>query len=44
MYRELAAAGAVSATETDEMLRDVLGVDRAELVEGWRSYLRKALK
>jgi hypothetical protein len=44
LYRELAAAGAVSATETDEMLRDVLGVDRAELVEGWQSYLRKALQ
>ena len=44
MYRELAAAGAVSATETDKMLRDVLGVDRAELVRGWQSYLRKALK
>jgi hypothetical protein len=44
MYRELAAAGPVSATETDRMLRDVLGVDRAELVRGWRSYLEKALK
>ncbi|WP_424236565.1 hypothetical protein [Actinophytocola sp.] len=44
MYRELAAAGAVSATETDRMLRDVLGVTRAELVHGWRSYLRKALQ
>jgi hypothetical protein len=44
VYRELAAAGAVSATETDAMLREVLGVDRAELVEGWRSYLRETLK
>lgn len=44
MYRELAAAGATSATETDRMLRDVLGVDRAELVKGWRSYLEKTLK
>ncbi|MDQ3789753.1 MAG: hypothetical protein M3422_21235 [Actinomycetota bacterium] len=44
MYRELAAAGAVSATETDRMLRDVLGVDRAELVRGWQSYLRNTLK
>ena len=42
--RELAAAGPVSASETDRMLRDVLGVDRAELVRGWQSYLRKALK
>jgi hypothetical protein len=44
MYRELAAAGAVSASETDEMLRDVLGGDRAALVAGWQSYLRGALK
>ncbi|MFC4858443.1 hypothetical protein ACFPCV_33525 [Actinophytocola glycyrrhizae] len=44
VYRELAAAGAVSATETDRMLRDVLGVDRAALVRGWQSYLREALK
>lgn len=44
MYRKLAAAGAASATETDRMLRDVLGVDRAALVMGWRSYLEKTLK
>lgn len=44
VYRELAAAGAVSASETDRMLRDVLGVDRASLVAGWQSYLREALK
>lgn len=44
MYRELAAAGPVSASETDRMLRDVLGVDRAELVRGWQSYLRRMLR
>jgi hypothetical protein len=44
VYRELAAAGAVSASETDDMLRDVLGVDRDALVAGWQSYLREALK
>ena len=44
MYRELAARGPVSATETDRMLRDVLGVDRAALVQGWQSYLREALR
>jgi hypothetical protein len=44
VYRTLAGAGPVSATETDAMLRDVLGVDRAALVAGWQSYLREALK
>ena len=44
MYRKLAGAGPVSATETDAMLRDVLGVDRAALVAGWQSYLKETLK
>jgi hypothetical protein len=44
VYRELAGAGPVSATETDDMLREVLGVDRDGLVAGWQSYLREALK
>jgi hypothetical protein len=44
VYRTLAGAGPVSATETDDMLRDVLGVDRDGLVSGWQSYLREALK
>jgi hypothetical protein len=44
VYRRLAGAGPVSASETDTMLRAVLGVDRAELVAGWQSYLREALK
>jgi hypothetical protein len=44
MYRELAGAGPVSASETDRMLRDVLGVDRDGLVRGWQSYLRRTLK
>jgi hypothetical protein len=44
MYRTLAAAGAVSASETDHMLRDVLGGDREALVAGWQSYLRETLK
>jgi hypothetical protein len=39
MYRKLAAAGPVSATETDDLLRAVLGVDRAGLIAGWRQYL-----
>jgi hypothetical protein len=44
VYRKLAGAGPVSAMETDDMLRDVLGVDRGGLVAGWQSYLRGALK
>jgi hypothetical protein len=44
MYRMLAGAGPVSATETDAMLREVLGMDRAALVAGWQSYLRETLK
>ncbi|HEX6356299.1 hypothetical protein [Actinophytocola sp.] len=44
VYRELAGAGPVSASETDRMLREVIGVDRAALVAGWQSYLRETLK
>lgn len=44
VYRKLAGAGPVSASETDEMLDEVLGVDRGGLVAGWQSYLREALK
>lgn len=44
VYRRLAGAGPVSASETDEMLGEVLGVDRGGLVAGWQSYLRDALK
>jgi hypothetical protein len=44
VYRKLAGAGPVSAIETDDMLREVLGVDRGGLVAGWQSYLREALK
>jgi hypothetical protein len=43
MYRTLAAAGPVSASQTDAMLRGVLAVDRAALIEGWRQYLRDTL-
>lgn len=44
LYRTLAAVGSTSARKTDDLLRDVLGVNRAELVSGWRDYLRDALK
>lgn len=40
LYRSLAAAGPVSASQTDDLLRQVLGIDRAGLIEGWRQYLR----
>jgi hypothetical protein len=42
-YRKLAAAGPASAGETDDILRQVLGVDRAGLVAGWRTYLQDTL-
>ncbi|HEY7596019.1 MAG TPA: hypothetical protein VH969_22950 [Actinophytocola sp.] len=44
LYRKLAAVGPASARQTDDLLRDVLGMDRAELVGDWRDYLRVALK
>jgi hypothetical protein len=44
VYRKLAGIGPVSASETDRMLREVLGVDRAALVAGWQSYLKETLK
>ncbi len=44
LYRTLAAVGPASARETDDMLRDVLGMDRAKLVGDWQDYLRDALK
>jgi hypothetical protein len=43
LYRKLAAVGSASASRTDDLLREVLGVDRAELVRGWQDYLREAL-
>jgi hypothetical protein len=39
LYRKLAGAGPVSATETDDLIRAVLGLDRAGLVAAWRQYL-----
>jgi len=44
VYRRIAGAGPVSASETDAMLRELLGVDRNGLVADWQSYLRDALK
>ena len=44
LYRRLAAVGPASASRTDDLLREVLGVDRAKLVGGWQDYLRDALK
>jgi hypothetical protein len=42
VYRALAGAGPMSASETDGLLREVIGVDRAQLVGDWQDYLRKA--
>jgi hypothetical protein len=44
LYRKLAGAGPVSATMTDDLLRQALGLDRAGLVAGWRQYLVQALR
>ncbi|MGH3881573.1 MAG: basic secretory protein-like protein [Actinophytocola sp.] len=44
LYRKLAAVGPASARRTDDLLRDVLGMDRARLVSDWQDYLRDALK
>jgi hypothetical protein len=43
LYRTLAAVGPASARQTDDLLRDVLGMDRKRLVGDWQDYLRKAL-
>jgi hypothetical protein len=43
MYRTLAAAGPVSASQTDNLLRGVIGIDRAGLIDGWRQYLLNTL-
>lgn len=39
LYRKLAGAGPASASDTDEILRQVIGLDRAGLIAGWRQYL-----
>jgi hypothetical protein len=44
LYRTLAAAGAVSAGQTDDLLRQALGTDRAGLIAGWRQYLADTLR
>jgi hypothetical protein len=44
LYRSLATVGPASARQTDDLLRDTLGVNRAKLVGGWRNYLRTALQ
>jgi hypothetical protein len=44
LYRTLAGAGPVSASATDEMLRQVIGIDRAGLIAGWRQYLSETFR
>ena len=39
LYHAIAGAGRVSPGKTDELLRGVLGLDRAGLVAAWRQYL-----
>jgi hypothetical protein len=44
LYRALASAGSASASQTDQILRQVLNTDRAGLVEAWRQFLRDTMK
>ncbi|MBC6450810.1 hypothetical protein [Actinokineospora xionganensis] len=44
LYRELGGAGPLSASETDDLLRRVIGMDRAILLREWQAYLRGALR
>lgn len=39
LYRRLAALGPTGESTMDSVVREVLGVDRAALVTGWRTYL-----
>ncbi|TCP55107.1 hypothetical protein EV191_102319 [Tamaricihabitans halophyticus] len=41
LYREVAALGPAGRPAVDAAIREVLGVPRAELVAGWRDYLRR---
>ncbi len=43
-YRELAGAGPISASDTDDLLRGSLGLDRGGLLREWQSYLRAQLR
>ncbi|WP_051385417.1 peptidase MA family metallohydrolase [Actinokineospora inagensis] len=44
LYRALAGAGPISASDTDDLLRKVIGLDRAGLLKQWQSYLRATLR
>lgn len=44
LYRELGGAGPLSASETDDVLRRAIGMDRAILLREWQAYLRGALR
>jgi len=43
LYRRLAALGPALGERVDAVLRDVVRLDRAELVAGWQEYLRETL-
>lgn len=42
LYRTLAGAGPVSAAETDTLLHNAIGLDRANLLAQWRDHLESA--
>ncbi|GLZ39190.1 hypothetical protein Acsp05_28140 [Actinokineospora sp. NBRC 105648] len=44
LYRELAGAGPISASDTDDLLRQAIGMDRGGLLREWQAYLRGALR
>lgn len=44
LYRTIAAAGAVPAERTDQLLRELIGMDSAELLAAWRTYLPSVLR
>jgi hypothetical protein len=44
LYRAVAGAGPVSASETDRLMRAAVGLDRAALLAQWREHLSETLK
>ncbi|CAM3562464.1 hypothetical protein KIPE111705_14325 [Kibdelosporangium persicum] len=43
LYRELARAGRATPERIDELLVDVVGLNREQFVAGWQEYLRETL-
>ncbi|WP_018685732.1 hypothetical protein [Actinokineospora enzanensis] len=44
LYRAVAGAGPISASDTDDLLRQVIGMDRRGLLQAWQGYLRTTLR